>query len=209
MVQNCKPGAGGIGRRVLGLLAAVWLASGCGMAPSGGHPAESALADRFATMPLRRIAVLPFASHVQATDPDGIAAPMAASMLGAGLQERRGAVLVPATANLPEGRQREFYAEWSTDPEFADPAFVREIAAADSADAVLVGAIERWEQRADGDGFETRIELQAGLFEARSGEWAWYGRHADAVSNPDKPPDYSHLLRSMVAALVATIPTGP
>jgi hypothetical protein len=187
----------------------VCLALGCGQAPEGGHTAESALADRFATLPLRRIAVLPFASHVQATDPDGIAAPMAASMLGAALQERRGAVLVPATADLPEERRREFYSEWSADREFADPAFVREIAAADSADAVLVGSIERWEQRAEGDGFETRIELQAGLFEARSGEWAWYGRHADARTNADKPPDYSYLLRSMVAGLVATIPTGP
>jgi hypothetical protein len=163
-------------------------ASGCGGRGAAQHPLTNDLDPAFPTLAIKTLAAVPFASDIaEDEDPDRISASMTEGKFYTALNVGSGFTILPATEvqrtverdGLGE-TMKSFYKNWINDQGDVDTDFIKKVATAMKADAVVTGAVDVWHQQpvdiTQTGTARTTVGMLVGLFDGATGKRLWLGR---------------------------------
>lgn len=176
------------------MLASIMLVAlaGCGgdagRKGGGQHPLTNSLDPVIATLDLRTMAALPFASDIRDDeDPDNVAAGMVESAFYRALGVSSGHAIITSSEvqrvieqRKLEGAMASFYKGWIGNQSEVDTDFIRTVATAMEVDAVVAGVVDVWHQQpvdiTETGTARTTIGILIGVFDGKSGKRLWLGR---------------------------------
>jgi hypothetical protein len=173
----------------IGLALVALLLASCGGPGVTQHPLTNALDPAYTTFTAKTLAGLPFYSDIsEQDDPDGLAAGMVESKFYRALTAAPTGFTVLSSAEVQRtvdsqqwgDAMTKFYRDWTNDQEGGDADFIKRVAAAMKAEAVIAGVVDVWSQHpidiTESGTARTQVGMLIGLFDGTTGKRIWLGR---------------------------------
>ena len=172
----------------LPVAAVALLAASCGGPGAAQHPLTNRLDPGYGGLKLATLGAMPFWSDISENeDPDHLSGPMAESKFYRALGPNTGFTVLTSSevgALLEKsGKTAQlaaFYKKWVRDQDDVDKSLVQFVAQQMKVDAVIVGAVDVWDQQkvdiTESGTARTSVGLLVGLIDGATGKTLWVGR---------------------------------